>query len=261
MSFDPLNNNLFMVDSLGNKWLRGKVKTNVDPLNLDRIQATVAGLYDPDLGPIPWIGPLKESPFGFGDGWGTYGNPAVGSDVAILLQDGNASYPVYMHIQCFPNGAFPSGTSWGFQDPAGNQLLVKGKDVKFTTGGGFIFHIDQAGSFVLTVPDGGSGVMNVPNFTLNSDTATINATNLNTNAILTQVGNVNMNGVTIDTTGDVLIPGSLLVVGGVVFDSLVAFLTGVDITGPATNNGHNIGALHKHLNGTATGGITGIVTP
>lgn len=281
--FDTLNETMFLLDGAGNKWLRGKVVTNVDPLNLDRIQVSVPGLYDPDLGPVPWIGALKHSPFGIGDGYGVYGSPAVGSDVAIRLQDGDVHYPEYCSLQAFANGEFPSGQSWGFKDPAGNKLIVQGKDVVFQTGGGFIFHIDQSGNFTLTVPGGGSGTMNVDNLTMNTKKTVLNAQDFTVNASdLTTIngkthqngeydvvgptniqgttsiqGAANINGSTVDTSGNTRINGGLITNGTSTLIGNVGMLNGMSVTGAALNNGKNIGGNHEHSNVRSGSDISG----
>lgn len=266
--FDTLNNALFLIDSNGDKWFKGKVKTNVDPLNLDRIQATVPGLFDPDLGDIPWIGPCKLSPFGFGSGYGVFGTPAVGSDVAVCLQGGDPHYPMYMHIQCFANpGEFPSGTTWGFKDPAGNKLVVTGKEWHFTTGGGYDLDVDPSGNFTLSTPDDTNGFFHIPHVVFNTTDLTINATS-NVHIVSPQTtidgavtinGDTNINGVTISQSGgNVFMPGSLVVTGGAIFDTMVAMTAGLTVTGAILVNGKNIGDTHKHTGGTLSGGLTGI---
>src|SRR5271168_4462456 len=108
----------------------GTVTGNTDPLGIGRVQANVPGLYDPTLGPIPWIGPIKDSPFGFGVGpkgpYGVYGSPYVGSQVKVELQKGDEHNALYTPFPTVPaaNPAFASPFTWGFQDPSGNQLLV-----------------------------------------------------------------------------------------------------------------------------------------
>jgi phage baseplate assembly protein gpV len=233
--FDTLNNGLTFIEGYGGKWIKGTVTQNVDPLNLDRVQVSIPGLYDPDLGDIPWIGPLKISPFGIGSNYGTYGTPTVGSDVAICLQNGDAHYPVYMHLQCFPNEMFPSGTSWGFQDPSGNQLLVQGKDIQFTSGGGFQIHIDESGNITVDVPSGGSGTVNIPNLTFNTTNTIINGDHVRINGIVTVTGNTTLDGQTF-----------LL--------QLATFL------GPMLSNGHDISDTHMHSGVTSGGDISGPVT-
>jgi Type VI secretion system/phage-baseplate injector OB domain len=242
MSFDTLNSLMaIFTDGNGNKWYKAKVITNVDPDNLDRIQVQLPGLYDQNLGPVPWCGPMKMTPFGFGSGYGVFGTPVVGSDVMISLQDGNPHYPVYMHVQCWPNpDEFPSGQAWGFKDPDGNALVVQGKDIQFKSGGGFQMHIDESGNFTVSTPDGGTGTYNVPHLVYNVTDFTIN-------------GATTVNGAT-------TINGAFTAEGTAAFDQLATFLSGINVTGAIMNNGHNLGNTHRHTGGTETGGLTGTVS-
>lgn len=263
MSFDTLSENLFLIDGLGNKWLKGTVVQNVDPKNLDRIQVSIPGLYDPDLGDVPWCGPVKLSPFGFGSGYGVFGTPVIGSDVAVTLQGGDQHYPLYMHIQCFANpDEFPSGQAWGFKDLQGNKLVVAGKDIQFQSGGGFMVHIDQDGNITTTVPAGKTATFNVPHVVWNVTDYKINATHdidFVTAETFTVTGAANINGVTIAAgTGNVMMPGNLVVSLLATFNTLVDFNAGFNLTGPAIANGVNIGSTHFHTGGTHTGGFTGV---
>jgi phage baseplate assembly protein gpV len=150
MSFDNLNANMDLGEGYKDQYFNGTVTQNVDPLNLDRIQASVPGLYDPNQGAIPWIMPAKFSPFGIGSTWGVYGSPAIGSDVLIWLQKGDPHFPLYMSMQVTANDEFPSGKSWGFVDPAGNTLNVQDKVIDFKSASGVVIHIDDAGKLTIT---------------------------------------------------------------------------------------------------------------
>ena len=136
------------------RYYQGKVTVNVDPLGLDRIQAHVPGMYDTDFGAVPWIMPMKFSPFGIGATWGVYGSPAVGSDVLILLQDGDGHYPMYLSSQTADSsGTFPSGTSWGFKDPYGNTLkMAADNTVQFSSGSGATVNISATGDVTINTP-------------------------------------------------------------------------------------------------------------
>lgn len=254
MSFDTLNQALAVfTDGNGNKWYRATVITNVDPLNLDRIQVSLPGHYDPNLGPVPWVGPMKMSPFGFGSGYGVFGTPVVGSDVMVSFQNGDPHYPLYMHIQCYPNPSeFPSGQAWGFKDPQGNALVVQGKDIQFKSGSGFQIHIDASGNFTVTSPSGSTGTWNVPHVVFNVTDFQINGSNFNVSA------NTNINGVTVADSGNTYLPSSLVVTGGSMFGTLASFNFGFSSTGTASSNGHDISYTHKHLN--QSGATTGIVS-
>jgi hypothetical protein len=153
MSFDSLNSNLDL-GSAGyqGKYFLGKVVKNDDPKNLGRIQADVPGLFDSVNGDVPWAGPVKYSSFGQGKTWGVYGSPEVGSDVIILLQDGNPHYPLYHTLQAHANEDFESGgKAWGFVDPYGNKFLVqKDKTITFTAVAGVTIKITPAGAVIIT---------------------------------------------------------------------------------------------------------------
>lgn len=155
MSFDTLNSQLELFTDYGSgKFFLGKVYDNKDPLNLDRIRASVPGLYDPDLGETPWIGPVKFSPFGTGDTWGVYGTPALDSNVLILLQDGDPHYPMYFSVQTKENTEFPSGECWGFQDPLGNKVKfdLSTGEISFTTSTGVSVDVDMSGNVSVVSP-------------------------------------------------------------------------------------------------------------
>lgn len=152
MSFDTMHSSMEAMDSYDGKRFQGKVVDNVDPLNLGRIKASVTNLYDPGNGELPWIGPEKFSPFGQGSSWGTFGSPAVGSDVEILLQNGDPHYPVYRSFQAFADNEFPSGgKSWGFRDPYGNVFkCLQDKTVQLRCSAGVTITISPSGDLSIT---------------------------------------------------------------------------------------------------------------
>lgn len=130
MSFHTANDTLTHSEEYDKGYYLGTVTANVDPLGLHRIQANVPGLYDTNSGEVPWIGPHKDSPFGFGTGpngqYGTYGSPAIGSKVKIELQNGDEHNALYSPVQVLAdvNTDFSAPNVWGFKDPAGNTLRV-----------------------------------------------------------------------------------------------------------------------------------------
>jgi phage baseplate assembly protein gpV len=227
--FDSLNETLGLSSGNGTtrKYL-GKVINNVDPLGLDRIQASVPGLYDEQLGPVPWIGPKKISPFGVGDTWGVYGTPAIGSNVLISLQDADPHYPKYESIQTKSSAAdFPSGSSWGFKDPYGNMLKVTAdKAISLTTGAGVTINISPSGSVSIATPG---------------------------SATLSAGGSVSVSGSSISLNGPTTINGPTTLngaatVSGVLTASVPAVLAGFSSSGPAlTPTGFNLNTLETHL--------------
>jgi phage baseplate assembly protein gpV len=155
-------------------------------------------MYDANAGELPWIGPFKGSIFGQGATWGTAGSPAVGSKVAVLFQNGDPHYPVYVGgIASKALPGFVSGTNWGFIDPAGNTLNVNlaTKNVSFVSAAGASFVIAPDGSVNVTAP------------TLN-----VSATNINLAGAVDIQGNVNIDGSLVNNGKSV---GSSLRVGGV----------------------------------------------
>lgn len=105
----------------------GYVVENDDPLGVARIKVKVPNVLDPDQGPIPWCLPSKKSPFGQGPGYGVYGSPKIGSPVRVSFQNGDPHYPVYEcdeYLAAHANQKFKDPNTWGYKDPAGNELFV-----------------------------------------------------------------------------------------------------------------------------------------
>lgn len=174
--FDTLNSAMnFLLPEYSGSYMLGVVIDNVDPDNLGRIKVNVPGLYDLDVGEIPWCGPDKHAQFGHGATWGTYGSPAIGSDVLILLQNGDPHYPVYRSTQCHANSEFPSGASWGWVDPFGNVFkCLADKTVQFRA---------IAGTEITVSPSGDITIHTVANATVNTDGNTAINTQGNTSIV------------------------------------------------------------------------------
>lgn len=187
--FDTLENNLQLREDYKGKYIWGTVVDDADPENRDRIKARVPGLYNPDEGDVPWIGPAKSSPFGISGEWGCYGAACVGSDVLILLQEGDSHYPIYIAaIQRRANPEFTSGTHWGFKDPKGNRLRVNVKtgEINFNAPAGLQITLTASGDLNVSVSGSvnmdvaGSVNLAAPEFNINGD--------VNTNGALTNNG-------------------------------------------------------------------------
>lgn len=167
MPFNTTNETLNHVEDYEGKELIGVVTNNNDPLNLGRVQASIPDLYDPQTGEVPWIGPKKDSPFGFGTSthgpFGVYGYPQVGTKIRIELQHGDEHYPVYEPLLTAPdvNPAFAGPLLWGFRDPSGNQLRVDmaAGTWTFTHSSGDIVAYDSAGDRVTVIQ--GNETLNV----------------------------------------------------------------------------------------------------
>jgi len=105
----------------------GFVTENADPEGLGRIKIKIPNLLDTDQGPVPWCLPTRKSPFGQGPGYGVYGSPKVGSPVRVTFQNGDPQYPVYEadeYLKADANPKFKEPDTWGYKDPAGNELFV-----------------------------------------------------------------------------------------------------------------------------------------
>src|SRR5882672_6069488 len=153
MGLNSTNDAVKHSEDYGDGYYLGTVTNNADPLGIGRVQANVPGLYNTAKGPVPWVGPIKDSPFGFGIGpkgpYGVYGAPAIGSQIKVELQKGDENNALYEPIPTVPsaNPAFKDPQTWGFQDPSGNQLLVNmtAGTWTFTHSSGDMLTYDQAG--------------------------------------------------------------------------------------------------------------------
>jgi phage baseplate assembly protein gpV len=150
------------------------------------------------------------------------------------LQDGNKQYPMYHCIgrHAAPAG-FPSGTSWGFKDPAGNILKVDlaAQTVRFATSTGVVFAVDASGNLAITVPG----------------TTTVNATGDVTVNAQHKVTVVAQEEADVTSSTKVKLTAPNIELNG-----------NVDSTGTFKNNGVNIGSTHKHGGVTTGGGQTAV---
>jgi hypothetical protein len=236
--FDTMNANMELTKSYSGRYFVGKVVNNTDPLNLDRVQATVPNLYDKDLGELPWIGPVKTSPFGIGATWGVYGSPNVGSDVLILLQDGDPHYPLYHSIQTKKNDDFPTNQGWGFKDFYGNKFRVASdKTVQFIAVAGATFNIAVDGSIsVTTVANQSLTVQGNSNVAVTGN-STVGVTG---NATINVTGNTTLTSPNTSITSNVTINGTTQINGN------TNIVGNFSTTGTMTNNSTNVGSGHVH---------------
>ena len=139
------------------KFQIGTVTNNEDPMGLARIQAAIPNTFDPSLGEIPWLGPMKFSNFGQGPGFGVYGSPAVGSKVLVVMQEGDTLKGFYMagaYTSDIANPEFASPKVWGWTDPSGNKLIVNMETQTMTVvhSSGYTEVINENGDVVRTIP-------------------------------------------------------------------------------------------------------------
>lgn len=123
MSFDNINSALSGLNNYGLSFFLGKVKA-VDEEGLDRVRVEVNGLYQSEnIEDLPWAGPIKVSAMGYGEGYGEFGAPPVGSDVIVFLQEGNPHYPMYMSVKRYATlGGDACAGGWGWTDKFGNKF-------------------------------------------------------------------------------------------------------------------------------------------
>lgn len=191
MGFSSVNDTLSHQQNYGQSYYIGVVTANNDAVGIGRVQAKVPGLFDTDQGEVPFIGPLKDSPFGYGVGpkgpYGVYGVPQVGSTIKIELQGGDENKALYTTLLTaksvhpwFSNNP----NRWGFVDPQGNSLQVdmQAGSWTWTHQSGDSISYDGSGNVVRVVKGNstdnvsGSIVFNV------SGNATINCQAFNLNA-------------------------------------------------------------------------------
>lgn len=159
MGFGTINDSVNHTEDYSQGYYVGTVTTNTDSLGIARVQASVAGLYDVHAGEVPFIGAIKDSPFGFGTGakgpYGWYGTPQVGSTLMVELQNGDEHKPLYRTMLTAPNAHpyFNVPNRWGFVDPAGNMLQVDMTSGlwTFTHQSGDQVQYDQAGDRVTII--------------------------------------------------------------------------------------------------------------
>lgn len=121
-------------DATDEGYIIGKVVDNNDPLGIGRVKVQIPNLFDPGQSAVPWIGAHRQSPFGFGPNFGVYGSPQIGSEVRVKFQDGNAHYGLVEadeYKAAIANPKFKSPKTWGYKDPAGNELFVDFEAGKF----------------------------------------------------------------------------------------------------------------------------------
>lgn len=130
MGFNNAADSIAHTENYGQNYYIGTVTANTDTVGIGRVQAHVEGLFDTNSGEVPFLGPLKDSPFGYGTGakgpYGVYGFPQIGSVVKVELQNGDEHKGLYTPLLTAPNAHpwFNVPSRWGFVDPAGNSLQI-----------------------------------------------------------------------------------------------------------------------------------------
>lgn len=141
------------------KYLEGTVVVNIDPDDIERIKVIIPGIYE-TINDCVWVGPAKQSPFGMGLGYGSFGVPQLGSTVLVELQDGDPNYPIYHGGLLKSSFKTPEQKelfheqAWGFEDPSGNRLVVdmKAKTWFFISASKVSLFITEPGDTVINIP-------------------------------------------------------------------------------------------------------------
>jgi hypothetical protein len=130
MGFNSTNDTLANQENYSQGYYIGTVTANNDTVGIGRVQANVPGLFDAEQGEVPYVGPIKDSPFGFGTGakgpYGVYGMPQIGSTIKVELQNGDEHKGLYSTLITAQSAHpwFNTPSRWGFVDPAGNSLQI-----------------------------------------------------------------------------------------------------------------------------------------
>lgn len=153
MSLTPLNDTMASMPDYSKRWFGGRVTSVSDPQGLGRVQVEIPGLLEE--GELPWIGVMRNSPFGIGAGFGFYGVPQVGSMAIVEFQDGDLNFGVcigFFVVLADRNPDFSDPNKWGFADPSGNKLIVdmQAKTWTFTHSSGTEMKINADGSWDVT---------------------------------------------------------------------------------------------------------------
>jgi len=133
----------------------GIVTSNTDPKQLDRVQASIPGIFEGDKSLFPWCAKIATNDFGVGTS-GNSSRPEVGSKVLIFFLNEDIYSPVYM-------GGIVDSTSianifqgsYGFKDPAGNIFKVNVNTglVEYTHASGTKLTIAQNGETTIHSAD------------------------------------------------------------------------------------------------------------
>ena len=146
----------------------GTVVDNNDPKKLTRVKATVLNLYEGAKELLPWIAPSGNGIIP-NDPKGSYGTqilpPPIGSEIIIVLQDGNPQYgmwpgsPLRKAVSELTS-IYPFG--YGFKDPKGNWFLTNTKT-------GEVKYIHNTGTSIVISKDGAINVRSVKDINIHAD--------------------------------------------------------------------------------------------
>lgn len=184
MSFNSLNDQL-PINEQGNRLYKGIVVDNNDPLHLDRIKVRIPNLFDPDLGEIPWIFPVKHCQFGQGNGYGQFGVPPIGATVIVELQGADPNFAYYSGYLLDTGNTVQDLQPGQYRtvDPSGSTLNIDTVNNIFDYNhiSGVVFRIEQGTLSITCTKDLNVNISGNSNITTNGDTV-VNTSNGTVNA-------------------------------------------------------------------------------
>ena len=183
-------------DASEDNYILATVTENADPMGLNRVKVSAPGLFDPEQGEQPWVGPHAYSPFGQGSNYGVYGSPWIGSKVKVKLQQGDVNQGFYesvAYVKADANSKFANPKTWGYRDPSGNEMYVNMAtgDWQFTHSSGNVLNYDAAGdTTTFTKGDQNEQVNGALNIFVNGRAAVTSQTRIDVQAPLVTINSV-----------------------------------------------------------------------
>ena len=205
MSFNSLNDQLPVMEQ-GNRLYKGQVVDNNDPLHLDRIKVRIPNLFDPDLGEIPWIFPIKHSQFGQGNGYGQFGVPPIGATVIVELQGADPNFAYYSGYLLDTGNTVQDLQPGQYRtvDPSGSVLNIDTINNIFDYNhiSGVTFHIEQGTLSIRANQHINMNVQGNTSINTQGQTDIVSQGNVNINSngqtAITAAGNINASCSTFD---------------------------------------------------------------
>jgi phage baseplate assembly protein gpV len=140
---------------------KGTVVANNDPNKLELIKVEVKGLYEGNVELMPWAFSIRRMFMGSKAGQGEFGVPSLGTEVGIILQDGDPHYPMYLG-SILQDGAQVSEAAtnyphrYGWKDGAGNVFFIDQAtgQFRFQHLSGAVINIANDGTITISSPSG-----------------------------------------------------------------------------------------------------------
>ncbi len=169
------------------QYIIGRVVENNDPEKVGRVKVLIPGLFE-DAATAPWCVPLVPRGISSKPGSGEFSVPDVGTDLVIVLQEGDAHYPAYVgSLLSTPNRVSEFDTNYpkrrGFKDIAGNLFYID-----TTSGQVVVKFVHKSGTEITIDDDGKVHVLAANNMNINVD-GTLD---------ITSTGNMTLNAPRID---------------------------------------------------------------